>query len=139
MHTWYGEHGFGALTRCLCGTYDKAIEDAEKAIHLGPLEPFVYHATFALALACFLTDRFEEAVDYARKAIEGNRGFAFSYCVLALACTRLGQREEAAQAVRRLTAATPSFRIGALRKMRFADAARVESELALLRAARLPE
>jgi adenylate cyclase len=131
--------GFGALTRCLCGTYDKAIEDAEKAIHLGPLEPLVYHAAFALALAFLLTGRFEEAVAYARKAIEGNRNFAFSYCVLALGCARLGQREEAAQAVRRLTAAAPSFRIGALRGIRFADAARLQAELALLRAARLPD
>jgi adenylate cyclase len=131
--------GFAALTRCLCGSYGKAIEDAEKAIHLGPLEPLVYHATFALALACFLTGRFEEAVAYARKAIEGNRNFAFSYCVLALGCARLGQHEAAAQAVRRLTAAAPSFRIAALRRVRFADAARLQSELALLQAARLPD
>jgi hypothetical protein len=33
----------------------------------------------------------------------------------------------------------PSFRIGALRKIRFADAARLQPELALLRTARLPE
>ena len=131
--------GFDALTRCLCGAYDKAVEHAEKAIHLGTLEPLIYHATLTLALACLLTGRFEEAAAYARKAIEGNRNFAFSYCVLALGCARLGQREEAAQAVRLLAAAAPSFRIGALRKIRFADAARLQSELALLRAAQLPE
>ena len=46
--------GFDALTRCLCGAYDKAIEHAEKAMHLSPLEPLVYHAAFAAApwLAC---------------------------------------------------------------------------------------
>ena len=49
--------GFDALTRCLCGSYDKAIEHAEKAVHLSPLEPLVYHATFALALACLFTGR----------------------------------------------------------------------------------
>jgi len=81
----------------------------------------------------------EEAVAYARKSIAGNPNFAFSYCVLALGCARLGQREEAAQAARRLTAAAPSFRIGALRKIRFADADRLQMELTLLRAARLPE
>src|SRR5262249_15699516 len=46
---------FSAVTRCLCGGYDKAIEHAEKAIHLSPLEPLVYHAAFALALASLLT------------------------------------------------------------------------------------
>ncbi len=81
---------FDALTRCLCGAYDKAIEHAEKAMHLSPLEPLVYHATFALALASLLTGRSEEAVEHARKAIEGNRNFAFPYGVLALGCARLG-------------------------------------------------
>jgi tetratricopeptide (TPR) repeat protein len=131
--------GFGALTKCLCGAYDEAIKHAEKAIHLGPLEPLVYQATFALALAYLLTDRFEEAAAQARKAIEGNRNFALPYCVLALGCARLGQRQEAAEAVRRLIGAAPGFRIGTLRKVRFADAARLQSHLALLRAVQLPE
>ncbi len=105
--------GFDALTRCLCGAYDKAIEHAEKAIRLSPLEPLIYHAAFALALACLLTDRHEEAVTHARKAIDGNRNFAFPYCVLALSYARLGQPDEAREVVRRLMGAAPSFRIGA--------------------------
>jgi tetratricopeptide (TPR) repeat protein len=131
--------GFDALTRCLCGAYDKAVEHAEKAMHLSPLEPLVYHAAFALALACLFTGRNEEVVTHARKAIEGNRNFAFPHCILALGCARLGQGEEAAQAVRRLVGAAPSFRIGTLRKIRFADAARLQSDFALLQAAGLPE
>jgi adenylate cyclase len=131
--------GFDAMTRCLCGVYDKAVEHAEKAMRLSPLEPLVYHAAFALALACLFTGRNEEAVTHARKAIEGNRNFAFPYCVLALGCGRLGQREEAVQAVRQLIAAVPSFRIGTLRRIRFADATRLQSDLDLLRAAPLPE
>jgi len=130
---------FDALTRCVCGAYDKAIENAEKATNLSRLEPLIYHAAFALALACLFTDRNEEAVTHARKAIEGNRNFAFPYCVLSLGCARLGQREEAVLAVRQLVSAAPSFRIGTLRKIRFADAARLQSDLALLREARLPE
>jgi hypothetical protein len=63
----------------------------------------------------------------------------FAYCVLALACARLGRTEEAAQAVRRLLRAAPGFRLGSLRKIRFADAARLQSDLGLLRAADLPE
>jgi adenylate cyclase len=130
---------FDALTRCVCGAYDKAIEHAEKAIHLSPLEPLNYHAAFALAFACLMTGRFEEAVGHARKAIEGNRNFTFSYFVLALGCARIGQRDEAVQAVRRLIGTAPNFHIGTLRKIRFADAARLQSDLTLLRAADLPE
>jgi adenylate cyclase len=131
--------GFDALTRCLCGAYDKAIEHAEKALHLSPLEPLNYHANFTLALACLFTGRNEEAVTHARKAIEGNRNFAFPYCMLALVCARLGQHQEASQTIRRLASSAPSFRIGTLRKIRFTDAARLHPDLALLQAAGLPE
>jgi adenylate cyclase len=131
--------GFDAVTRCLCGAYDRAIVHAEKALHLSPLEPLVYHAAFALSLAYLLTGRPEEAVAYARQAIEGNRHFAFPYCVLALGCARLGHADEAAQAARRLAHAAPGFRLGSLRSIRFADAARLRPDLDLLRAAHLPE
>ena len=131
--------GFDAVTRCLCGAYDRAIAHAEKALHLSPLEPLVYHAAFAMALASLLTGRIEEAVAHARRAIEGNRNFAFPHCVLALGCARLGHVEEAAQAVRRLVNIAPDFHIGSLRRIRFADAARLQSDLDLLRAAHLPE
>ncbi len=131
--------GFDALTRCLCGAYPAAIEHAEKALRLSPLEPLVYHASLALALACLLTGRPEEAVAHAQKAIEGNQHLAFSYCVLALGAARLGRTEDAAEAVRRLVRAAPGFRIGTLRKIRFADAARLQSELDLLRMANLPD
>ena len=130
--------GFDALTRCLCGAYDKAIEHAEKALRLSPMEPLIYHAAVALGLACLLTDRFDEAVSHARKAIEGNRNFAFAYCVLALGYVRLERHEEASQAIRQLIAAAPNFLIGTLRKIRFADAARLRSDIALLQAAHLP-
>jgi TolB-like protein len=131
--------GFDALTRCICGAYDAAIEHAEKAIRLSPLEPLGYHATFALALAFLLTDRTEEAVVQAQKAIEGNRNFVFPYCILALGCARLGHADEAAQAMRRLVRAAPRFRLEALRRIRFADAARLQSDLELLGEARIPE
>src|SRR5947199_7572037 len=60
--------GFDALTRCLCGAYDQSIEHAEKAIRLSPLEPLLYHAEFALSLACLLAGRTEEAMAHAGKA-----------------------------------------------------------------------
>jgi len=131
--------GFDALTRCVCGSYDAAIENAEKALQLSPLEPLVYHAGFALALACLLTGRTEEAVAHARKAIEGNRNFVLPYCVLALGCARLGHADEAEQAVRHLVRVAPRFRLGWLRKIRFADAARLQSDLELLGEAQIPE
>ena len=130
---------FDALTRCVCGSYDAAIEHAEKALQLSPLEPLVYHAALALALACLLSGRTEEAVAHARKAIEGNRNFGFLYCVLALASAKLGRLDEATQAARQLVRVAPQFRLGSLRKIRFADASRLEADFELLREAQILE
>jgi tetratricopeptide (TPR) repeat protein len=130
---------FDALTRCICGVYDKAIEHAQKAIHLSPREPFNYYGTFALGLAYLFTGRDEEAVINARKAIDGNPKFAFAHCLLALACARVGHTSEALKALRGLINVAPQFRIGMLRRVRFADAKLLEGDLALLRTARIPE
>jgi adenylate cyclase len=130
---------FDALTRSICGAYEAAIKHAEKAIQLSPLEPLVYHAAFALSVAFLLTGRIEEAMAHARKAIEGNRNFAFPYCVLAICCNRLGRAEAAQQAVRRLLRAAPGYRLELLRRIRLADAARLQSDLDLLCEAGLPE
>jgi TolB-like protein/class 3 adenylate cyclase len=127
---------FDALTRCVCGSYDAAIERAEKALQLSPLEPLVYHAALALALACLFSGRTEEAVAHARKAIDGNRNLVLPYCVLALGCAHLGHADDAAQAVRQLVRV---FRLESLRKIRFADAARLQSDLKLLGEAQIPE
>jgi adenylate cyclase len=130
---------FDALTRCVCGSYDAAIEHAQKALQLSPLEPLVYHAGLALALACLLSGRTEEAAAHARKAIEGNRNFALPYCVLALASARLGGPGQAADAVGQLVRVAPRFRLGPLRKIRFADASRLQADFDLLEGALLPE
>ena len=130
---------FDALTRAVCGSYDAAIEHAEKALQLSPLEPLAYHAALALALACLLSGRPEEAVAHARKAIEGNRNFAFPYCVLALASARLGRPDEAAETVRQLARVAPQFRLGSLRRIRLADEARFQSDLELLRETQISE
>ena len=131
--------GFDALGRCLAGAYDRAVEHAERALRLSPLEPLVYHASLALALAHLLTGRPDEAATHALQAIDGNRNSAFAHCVLLLALARLGRAAEAAQAVRRLAAAAPGFRVASLLRIRFADAARLHADLDLLRAAGLPE
>ena len=78
-------------------------------------------------------------MDQAQKAIEGNRNFAFSYCVLALAFARLGRPDEAEQAVSQLTRAAPGFHLSALRRIRFANVERLLPDLELLRGAHVPD
>ena len=65
--------------------------------------------------------------------------FAIAHCVLALGCARLGRSAEATQAIGRLLAVAPRFRLGTLRRIRFADATHLQPDLDLLRAAGLPD
>lgn len=130
--------GLAALTQCICGVYGRAIEHAEKAIRLSPTEPLLYPALFTLALAYLRIGRAEEAAAHAARAIAANRNFVFSYCVLAMSLARLGRADQAGRAIQQLLAVAPHFRLGTLRRIRFADAAVMRSDLGLLLAAGLP-
>ena len=130
--------GFDALTRCICGDYDKAIVHAEKAIRLSPREPLLYLASLPLAITCLVGGRHEQAIVQARKAIDGNPRLALARFVLAAALARIGQGGEAEEAVGRLRQTAPRFRAGTVRRIRFTDSARLQADLELLRAAGLP-
>jgi len=78
-------------------------------------------------------------VTHARNAIEGNRNFAFPIAVLALGCARLGQREEAVQAIRQLVSAAPGFRIGPYAGSGSPTRARCSRISICWRTARLPD
>ena len=114
--------GFDALTRCVCGAYDAAIEHAEKAMQLSPLEPLAYHAAFALPwLACSPAAP-EEAVDMRARR---SKATATSSSLIASwpwrwpgSAVPMRRRRRCS----RLARAAPSFRLGSLRKIRFADA-----------------
>ncbi|MBV8772111.1 MAG: hypothetical protein JO166_07260 [Deltaproteobacteria bacterium] len=130
---------FDALTRCLCGDYDRAIVHAERALHLSPFDSVIGYAKLALALVYLLTERYEAATAQARNAIEGNPSFAFAHCLLATLAVRTGAFSEAAVAVRAALQASPTFGLRALRRLRFADVPSSQADLARLRAAGLPE
>ena len=130
---------FAAVIGCLCGSRERAVEHAQRAMRLSPSEPLIYIAAFALALACLLAGREEEAIGHARKAIEGNRNFAFPYCLLAIASAHLNRREAAEQAIRELLRVAPRFHLGSLRRMPSLHAALPPIDLSLLSAAGLPE
>lgn len=93
------------------GEAERAIEWADRALRLSPIDPLSYLAFHAIALAHFLRGRNEEAVSAARKAIEFNPAFSINYLTLAAPLAKLGRLDEAKTAVARVLATQPSFRL----------------------------
>jgi adenylate cyclase len=130
---------FCSITRCLCGAYDKAVEDGESALRLSPFDPLIYHANEALAWAYLMTGLNRDAVIHARQAVGRNPTCVVAHSALAIVAARTGADLEAAAAVRAAIDAVPEFRTRSLQRIRFADAAVIRPDLALLQAAGLPD
>jgi TolB-like protein/Flp pilus assembly protein TadD len=78
----------------LVGRPEAALESAERATKLAPLEP---EARGNLAMACLGTGDPDRAASEARRSLESHPQFAYSRWVLALALCHLGRRVEAIQ------------------------------------------
>lgn len=130
--------GFDALTRCICGDYDKAMVHGAKATRLSPREPLLFLAMLPLAIACLMTGQHERAIAHARNAIDGNPRLALAHFMLAAALAHIGQPGAAAGAVARLREVAPRFGAATLRRIRFTDSAPLHANLEVLRTAGLP-
>lgn len=122
------------------GYYQAAIEDAEFAYRLNPLDPNIGHCRSAHGYALMGLGAFDEAVTWLEKAIADDPGFGTTLQTLAAAYELAGQHEKAVGTMELYLRKTPYYTMAvyeattpfvepALRK-RVADA---------LRAAQLPE
>jgi adenylate cyclase len=62
-----------------------------------------------LALAHFVRGRYEEAANWARRAVQSNPGFSVTQSLLAAALAKLGRMEETKAAAAQVLALQPSF------------------------------
>ncbi len=103
-----------AMTLALVGKTELAIERAQQALRLSPLDSFNFRSNNALAVAYFHTQRYGDAEAAARTAIDANPSFSFTHAVLAAALARLGRAEEAKAAAKTVLECEPSFTIRGL-------------------------
>jgi adenylate cyclase len=103
---------FGSGILAWGGEAERAIEWAERALRLSPLDPWGFVAYHSLALGHFHLGRFEASAAAARRAIQVNPGFSISYMLLAAPLAKLGRDEEAEAAAARLLELQPDFRYG---------------------------
>jgi TolB-like protein/Flp pilus assembly protein TadD len=100
----------GAVALAYGGEAKRAIDYGERALRLSPAQDRAnYYSHHALSIAFFLTGRYEEAANAARRAIQSGPNFSISHCFLAAPLAKLGRLEEAKMAASRVLALQPSF------------------------------
>jgi tetratricopeptide (TPR) repeat protein len=102
----------GSVALAYAGEAERAIDWAERALRLSPLDRTNYLANHALAIAHFLRGRHDQAAHAARRAAQSAPGLSISHSLLAAAFAKLGRIEEARTAALRVLVLDPFFAAG---------------------------
>jgi TolB-like protein/tetratricopeptide (TPR) repeat protein len=131
---------FSGWQRICLGEPDVAIKHLARAIRLSPFDPFTFRAHDGLAHAHFFAGRYDDALSWAQKAIQGRPNWRAGMRIVAAAAALGGRLKEAQQAMARVRENDPTWRLSHVRKIRSfrrpEDLARLEEGL---RKAGLPE
>ncbi|MCC1494615.1 winged helix-turn-helix domain-containing protein [Cognatishimia sp. F0-27] len=98
------------------GHYRAAIEDAEAAYRLNPLDPNLGHCRAAHGYALMGLRLYPEAVDWLEKAIADDPSFGTTQQALAAAYELNGQHDKACAAMRLYLAQTPDYTLSTYRE-----------------------
>lgn len=105
-----------AFVRCSLGDPETAIEHAERAMRLSPLDVSMWVAHGVLAVAHMQLKNYEQASSWGRKAIRLHRDNLPSHHVLVASLAHLGRQEEAEEALSELLDLEPGLTIKGLKK-----------------------
>jgi len=93
----------------MAGKGEDAIMCLQKGMRLSPHDTVMYFSMYGMALACFATGRYEEAVDWAWRTLQRRPSFSPSYRIIAASYAHLGCPEEARAAAEELLRVEPGF------------------------------
>ena len=130
--------GYSAIIRAFAGQYETAIEHAQRAIRLNPLDPMGSQPYISLVFAYLPLGRFEEATAAAAKAVQLNPKFSLTHALHVVALVKLGRMESARAAAARLLELMPEFRVEMLIKVAAAQPEILADWAEALRSARIP-
>jgi TolB-like protein len=100
----------GSVIHAWAGEAERAINWAERAMRLSPVDPWAFAAYHSFTLGHFHRGRFEEAAKAAYKAVQSNPAHSISHMLLAAALAKLGRLEEARTAAGRVLDLQSGFR-----------------------------
>jgi TolB-like protein len=125
-HAWLG-HG------------TEAVERAQRAIKLSPLDPHMYVFLAVAGTAHAAAGDYGEAIELARRSLRRNRMYLATHRLLVMALALSGRPDEARQAAAELLALEPELTVGRFRRRYPGNAsAHVESFCSALAAAGVP-
>ncbi|HSS63477.1 MAG TPA: tetratricopeptide repeat protein, partial [Gammaproteobacteria bacterium] len=103
--------------RCILGEPDAAIEHAERAIRLSPLDPSMWVPHGIIADARLQLGDYDQAASFARKSIRLHNYNLRAYHVLAASYAQLGELDAARETVRQLLELDPETTISRIRQI----------------------
>jgi tetratricopeptide (TPR) repeat protein len=95
-------HGYLGLALALDGQSDQAIPQLEQAIRMSPHDPQNAVFNMGLAGAHYLAGRYNEAIGFARKALQQRHGWTGAHRIYVASLAQAGQIDEARAALVRL-------------------------------------
>jgi len=132
--------GFSALVSSHSERYDRAVDHAQRALRLSPIDdPLNYHSYCALGLTYLFEKQFPDAVKYSTLAVQANPNFSVTHAYLVASLVRLGNIDAAHSAASRLLEVAPAFSIDAFVRMGQFRATLMEGLAVALKAAGLPQ
>jgi adenylate cyclase len=129
----------GSVVFAFGGEAERAIEWADLALRLSPLEPSRASAFVSSAIGHYHRGQYEAAAAAAQKAVQANPGFSYCHMALAAPLVKLGRTPEAKAAAARVLALEPTFRCSHAFAAAGTAPAVAEALSEALRAAGLPD
>ncbi|QPF88562.1 adenylate/guanylate cyclase domain-containing protein [Bradyrhizobium commune] len=102
---------FSGYVRAFLGDPELAIEHLQRAIRLSPLDPLIFIVQNGIVLAHFFAGRYDEALDWAQRALRQNPNYAAALIMAAVSAALTGRNEDRDKAVDRLRALDPQVRV----------------------------
>ena len=136
-HAWaWTRRGFSQV---YMGEPDRAFAAFDTAISLSPRDPFAFHTYIGIGLAHFAAANVEEAIRWARRALDARPGMTWPYRDLAVYLAHAGQLQEARQALAEFTYLRPEMTLASIADgLRFMSRPLLDRYLDGLRKAGLP-
>jgi adenylate cyclase len=92
-----------------------AIEAFQRAMRLSPVDPWTYYFAGGFAFAYLYMRRFDEAIEWADRSLDGEPRFTAVLRVKLVACAQAGRIEDARQCLRQVLELQPELTIAQLK------------------------